>query len=240
MSLSRVKTWVDGEVLLAADLNNEFNNILNNATQLISPMTTDLSMGGFRLTGISTGTVASPGLQFNGDVDSGITSTGTNTVGVVAGGASGIVVTSSISLITPGGQFIVAVTSSAATVLAGVPIVGATSTGGTPAAHGLYADNVPKAWVIFSATSGTPNGVIKAGFNVTSVTYNAVGNFTVNWLRPFASTNYSVTGMAGPTSIPTWVWPLSAPTAGTAQIGVATSTGNIDLSHNMITAFGAQ
>lgn len=49
MALARVKTWSAGEVLLASDLNSEFNNILNNARSLISPLTGSLDMDGFEL-----------------------------------------------------------------------------------------------------------------------------------------------------------------------------------------------
>lgn len=49
MSLSRVKTWIAGEVLTASDLNTEVNNILSNAADLISPLTKAISMGGFAL-----------------------------------------------------------------------------------------------------------------------------------------------------------------------------------------------
>ncbi len=38
MALSRVKTWIAGEVLTASDLNSEFNNLINNAVSLISPV----------------------------------------------------------------------------------------------------------------------------------------------------------------------------------------------------------
>jgi hypothetical protein len=39
MSLARVKVWIPGDVLTAADLNGEFNNVLNNPITLISPTT---------------------------------------------------------------------------------------------------------------------------------------------------------------------------------------------------------
>lgn len=45
MALSRLKTWIS-EVLTAADLNAEFNNILNNALTLISPLTGALDADG--------------------------------------------------------------------------------------------------------------------------------------------------------------------------------------------------
>lgn len=38
MAISRVKVWIAGEVLTASDLNAEFNNILNNAASMISPL----------------------------------------------------------------------------------------------------------------------------------------------------------------------------------------------------------
>ncbi len=38
MSLSRVKVWVPGEVLTAADLNGEFNNLITNPMALITPL----------------------------------------------------------------------------------------------------------------------------------------------------------------------------------------------------------
>ncbi|MFN3075385.1 MAG: hypothetical protein ABT940_00615 [Alphaproteobacteria bacterium] len=49
MSLSRVKTWTLGDVLSAADLNAEFNNILDNAASLISPATANLDLDGYTL-----------------------------------------------------------------------------------------------------------------------------------------------------------------------------------------------
>lgn len=55
MALSRLKTWIAGEVLTASDLNSEFNNVLNNALTLISPLTADLAAGGFKLTGLGAG-----------------------------------------------------------------------------------------------------------------------------------------------------------------------------------------
>ena len=49
MALARIHTWSAGEVLLASELNAEFNNILNNAADLVSPFTKAISMGGFAL-----------------------------------------------------------------------------------------------------------------------------------------------------------------------------------------------
>ncbi len=43
MAISRVKVWVANEVLTASDQNAEFNNILNNALSLVSPLTGNLN-----------------------------------------------------------------------------------------------------------------------------------------------------------------------------------------------------
>lgn len=47
--LARIKNWIPLEVLYASDLNNEFNNLLNNAIGLISPLTADLDVNNFFL-----------------------------------------------------------------------------------------------------------------------------------------------------------------------------------------------
>jgi len=57
MAISRVKTWANGEVLSHTDLNAEFDNILNNASSLISPLTANLAAGGFNITGLGTTTL---------------------------------------------------------------------------------------------------------------------------------------------------------------------------------------
>ena len=52
MSVSRVHTWIAGEVLTASDLNAEFNNIVNAGASLISPLTAALNFGGFQATNL--------------------------------------------------------------------------------------------------------------------------------------------------------------------------------------------
>lgn len=58
MALARVHTWAAGEVLLASDLNAEYNNLLNNAADLVSPFTKAISMGGFALNFDAANTIA--------------------------------------------------------------------------------------------------------------------------------------------------------------------------------------
>lgn len=58
MAISRLHTWSAGEVLLASDLNSEFNNVLNNGADLVSPFTKSISMGGFALNFDAANTIA--------------------------------------------------------------------------------------------------------------------------------------------------------------------------------------
>ena len=50
MSLARVKTWIAGEVLTATDLNAEFQNILDNAVSLLSPVSGAFDFDGNTIT----------------------------------------------------------------------------------------------------------------------------------------------------------------------------------------------
>ena len=47
MALARVKVWSTAETLTASDLNSEFNNIINNASSLISPLSGSLDWDGY-------------------------------------------------------------------------------------------------------------------------------------------------------------------------------------------------
>ena len=50
-----------------------------------------------------------------------------------------------------------------------------------------------KAWVNFDGTQSTP--VIRASYNVSSVTKNATGDFTINFQTPMADVNYTAAGI---------------------------------------------
>ena len=86
MSISRVHTWSNGEVLTHTDLNAEFDNILNNAHSLTFPLTADGTFGGFKATGLGLGLVSSPSVQFTGDTNTGIYSSAADTFDIAAGG----------------------------------------------------------------------------------------------------------------------------------------------------------
>jgi hypothetical protein len=49
-----------------------------------------------------------------------------------------------------------------------------------------------KAWVKFDGTVANPT--VSGSFNVTSVTKNATGDYTINFTLPMSSANYAVAG----------------------------------------------
>lgn len=53
---------------------------------------------------------------------------------------------------------------------------------------GTQIGTLARAWVYFNATTGTP--VIIASFNVSSITDNGVGDFTVNFTTAMPDANY--------------------------------------------------
>ena len=84
MALSRVKTWIAGEVLTASDLNGEFNNILDNLSFALSTQFADGS-----LTNLS--------IAFVNDTDTGGYRAGVNQFALVAGGATAFILTRAAS-----------------------------------------------------------------------------------------------------------------------------------------------
>ena len=60
------------------------------------------------------------------------------------------------------------------------------------------ASGIAKAWVNFN---GTGTVAIRASYNVSSITDNNVGDYTVNFTTPLADANYSAVATAGNTAI---------------------------------------
>lgn len=60
---------------------------------------------------------------------------------------------------------------------------------------GTEVGTLSRAWVNFNGT--TSPGTIRASFNVSSVTKNATGDYTVNFTNALADANYAAVGSAG-------------------------------------------
>ena len=71
-----------------------------------------------------------------------------------------------------------------------------------------------KAWVNFVGSTGA----IRASYNVSSITRNGVGDYTVNMTNALADANYSVSGLCGGTANVGWIWLADQITARTASL----------------------
>ena len=116
-----------------------------------------------------------------------------------------------------------------------------------PAGRAVRAQNCAKAWV---TVDGTPTGgyplalTVTDSFGVSSVTKNAVGDYTINFAANiFANANYCAVGTAGSTSASgffTFRGPVgTAPTATAYRFRVSDSVPNyLDVNHISIAFFG--
>ena len=95
-----------------------------------------------------------------------------------------------------------------------------------------------RAWVNFDGTAATSpftiaNGGIRATYNVSSVTDNGTGDYTINFTNAFANANYTVTGSAQQTGLNAsargiiFPW-TTAPSTTSARVAtVNTSSGTL-------------
>jgi len=94
-----------------------------------------------------------------------------------------------------GGTGVTTSTGSGANVLGTSPTL-VTPVLGTPTSGALdncTGQNLTKAWVNYDGVAQS----VRASFNVSSVTYNAVGTYTVNFTNAFADAKYTVVGSVG-------------------------------------------
>ena len=62
---------------------------------------------------------------------------------------------------------------------------------------GTEIGQLAKAWVNFDGTSGGTNKTIRSSFNVSTVTDNGLGDYTINFTNAMPNTNYVVCGNSG-------------------------------------------
>ncbi len=92
---------------------------------------------------------------------------------------------------------------------------------GTPAANTLYEDNVVKAWINFA---GTGTIAINDSFNVSGITDNGTGDYTIDWARDFDNNDYAAVGTVFMNaSTPRYVW-IRVQSASQLRIRIATGT----------------
>ena len=89
---------------------------------------------------------------------------------------------------------------------------------------GLFSTNnaytgIAKAWVNFQGGGGNTAGTINGSFNVSSITVNSTGYYTVNFSTALSNSTYSVSGNASANTSSTQQYlvfqPFSNPATGT-------------------------
>lgn len=135
---------------------------------------------------------------------------------------------------------------------AGLPLTGGTLSGAVTvptlnAPSGVLATQngmtgIAKAWLNYNASTQT----VTNSFNVSSVTYNGTGDFTVNFTTAMASSTYSVVSggynVSGSTLTSTFVSNLTAPTTALVRITTrdfANGNNNSNPALVFIAIFGA-
>jgi hypothetical protein len=124
-----VSAFQAGSVALAADINNDFNDIANALTQSLA--TTGVSSMTAPIRAFS-GTLSAPGYTFNSDTDSGFYLIAANTIGIVTGGALVATLASDLSITWTGNQiFSGAIVYNSAVTFTSLNISGNFTVGGT-------------------------------------------------------------------------------------------------------------
>lgn len=97
------------------------------------------------------------------------------------------------------------------------------------------------AWVNFNGT--TSPGTIRSAYNVSSVTKNGTGDYTVNFTSAQSDINYSMVGTCQAFASPTasgWeaIYNLAAPTISACRIGTGSSASGTDCAWINVAIFG--
>jgi hypothetical protein len=203
MAVSRVKEWISGEVLTAADLNAEFDNIVNGGVSVITPLTGSIAAAGFDITGLDEVGLDNAGADAS--AAGRLRRNSTNLTWHDGTSAKPLVMTTATQTLTNKTLGATSMDTNAAFTPAAVS--------GTPAQHALYRENVVKGWIKCDYS-----GSISDSFNVSGITDNATGDTTVTWDRDFASAHYAATASALTTTAASLVAVLNTLAAGSCRI----------------------
>jgi hypothetical protein len=96
-----------------------------------------------------------------------------------------------------------------------------------------------RAWVNFN---GTGTVAIRGSGNVSSITDNGTGDYTVNFTTALPDANYSVAatvgqGGAGNTGITCGTLESAAPTTSAVRLRASQGSANLDMSYNFVSIF---
>jgi len=174
--------------------------------------------------------------------------TGTNTTGSITSGTTALTVASGTGIsngdqvvgegITPGttvssggGTTSIVLSANANTTLSSKPVTFYSATKLlTPAAVG---GQLCRAWVNFNGTTASPS-TIRASYNVSSITKNGTGDYTVNFTTALTDANYSVggnvrynTSTTAGTDMRFEIRSATAPTSSACRIVTSNYTGTL-------------
>ena len=231
MALARVTVWNAGDVLTAAAQNGEFNNILNNALSLISPLTGNLNCNTNQLTNLrlealgTTATAANESRIYyqtaedQVHVDDGAAIRRVPTIsGVIRGDViyasannqfARLAVGAADRVLTSDGTDVAWVAPVAAATQAQMETATSTTTYVSPG-RTQYHPGVAKVWGEWDNA-----GTINVSYNLTSITDTGVGDHTAVVGTDFSSANWSAQATGGSANS---VVNIASKAAGTANI----------------------
>lgn len=161
---------------------------------------------------------ATAGVSSLNGLTGGLTAAG---AGLASVGAAGATVTTTVTAASKSDQ-----TTATSNVLAITPL------------HQQDHDSAAKAWVDFVGSSGS----INASYNVTSVTRNSAGDYSVNFTTPFATANYAC--VVTTTASGTGFIPLGQPAAKAAGVFRLNTLNSVfaaaDTTSAMVVCYGRQ
>jgi len=202
------------------------------------PSTGVLSANGVALTG-NTGTVTSVGITAGTAISvSGSPVTGSGSITVNNTGVTSAVAGTGISV--SGATGAVTFSNSGVTsVAAGTGISLSSSTGGVVITNTASVNNsqLCRAWVNLNGTGG--GTTIRGSYNVSSVTNNATGDWTINYTNAMGNANYCVTGM-GSTNPGTYarnIQCVNSPSSGSVQVQTDNLTGLYNVGYVFVAVF---
>lgn len=103
-----------------------------------------------------------------------------------------------------------------------------------------YHASAAKGWVLINASSGTPTA--GASYNVTSLTDNGTGDYTINWATDFSSSSFCNVGLGhggGAGNSPS-IFEQISQAAGTTRVFLKIGTSGTDQDGIGVAAFGDQ
>jgi len=97
------------------------------------------------------------------------------------------------------------------------------SAAGTPPqfndGNGTQTGTLCRAWVRFNSSTGS--NVVNASFNVSSVTYNSIGNYTVNFSAALSDANYACCYTVSDSTSSPVPRVMGTPTSSACTVGIA-------------------